>query len=154
MKLTSTSIADGARIGTPYLEPGLGGDNTSPQLSWSPGPDGTGSYAVTCYDPDAPTGSGWWHWIVTDIPAEVTSLPEGGPLPEGAREWRNDYEYLGWGGPWPPPGPAHRYVFTVHALPAARLEADECTPQAKVRAMIHRTELARASLTGLYGVDG
>ena len=101
MEFTSENIAAGSSIDLRYAEPGVGGDNVSPQLTWSAGPDGTQSYALTCFDPDAPTGSGWWHWVVTDIPAEVTSLAEGASLPAGARTWTNDYGYPGWGGPWP-----------------------------------------------------
>lgn len=154
MELESTAIPDGSTIATRHIEPGIGGQNVSPDLAWTPGPEGTASYAITCFDPDAPTGSGWWHWLVTDIPASVTAIPQGGPLPEGARTWNNDYAYPGWGGPWPPPGPAHRYVFTVHALGVDRLDAGEGTPVAMVRLLMHFAELGRASFTGLYASNG
>ena len=102
---------------------GCSGDNKSPALRWSGAPSGTKSFAVTCFDPDAPTGSGWWHWSVVNIPGEATELPrdagaEGDAnLPKGASHVRIDYGVKAWGGPCPPPGDKpHRYVFTVHAL--------------------------------------
>ena len=106
MKITSTSITEGQPIELAYAHADAGGKNISPQLSWTPGPEGTKSYAITIYDPDAPTGSGFWHWILADIPADVTSLGEGGPLPAGVREWTNDYQEEGYSGACPPPGPA------------------------------------------------
>ena len=154
MELSSAAIPDGSFIDPRHIEPGIGGDNVSPDLSWTAGPDGTASYCITCFDPDAPTGSGWWHWLVTDIAADVTSIPEGGPLPEGARTWNNDYAYPGWGGPWPPPGPAHHYDFTVHAMNVARLDAGEGTPPAMVRLLMHFAEVGTASFTGLYASEG
>ena len=84
----------------------------------------------------------------------MTSIPEGGPLPEGARTWNNDYAYPGWGGPWPPPGPAHHYVFTVHAMTVPRLDAGEGTPPAMVRLLMHFSELGTASFTATYGQAG
>ncbi|MDU1726181.1 MAG: YbhB/YbcL family Raf kinase inhibitor-like protein, partial [Cutibacterium avidum] len=108
MEITSTSIKEGQPIALAYAHTDAGGKNVSPQLSWTPGPEGTKSYAITIYDPDAPTGSGFWHWILADIPADVTSLDEGGPLPSGVREWTNDYQEDGYSGACPPPGPAHR----------------------------------------------
>ena len=89
MEITSTSITEGQPIELTYAHADAGGKNVSPQLSWTPGPAGTKSYAITIYDPDAPTGSGFWHWILADIPTNVTSLEEGGPLPAGVREWTN-----------------------------------------------------------------
>ncbi|MDR7276475.1 YbhB/YbcL family Raf kinase inhibitor-like protein [Catenuloplanes atrovinosus] len=116
--VTSASVADGA----PLAEAQRAG-NVSPQLSWSGAPEGTKSYAVTAYDPDAPTGSGFWHWAVADIPAGVTELPEGAGddtgagLPDGAFQLPNDVRLARYVGAAPPPGHGeHRYVFVVHAL--------------------------------------
>jgi len=125
-----------------------------PALSWDDAPEGTKSFAITIYDPDAPTGSGWWHWIVVDIPADVTSLGENADLPASAREWVNDYGYRGYGGPCPPPGPAHHYVHTVHALPFERIPVDDGTPSAPLRFTILTNQLASASTTGLFAVGG
>ncbi len=153
MELSSKAIPADSTIDIKHAEPGVGGQNIPPDLQWTPGPEGTQSYAITCFDPDAPTGSGWWHWLVTDIPADVHFLVEGGHgnLPATARRWPNDYAYAGWGGPWPPPGPAHHYVFTVHALKVPRLETGDDTPPAMVRLLMHFAELDRASFTGLFG---
>lgn len=150
MELHSSGIAADATIDLRFAEPGAGGQNLSPDLSWSGAPDGTLSYAVTCFDPDAPTGSGWWHWVVTDIPADVTSLTEGAPLPAGARSWTNDYGYPGWGGPWPPPGPAHHYVFTVHAADVARLDAPDDASSAVARLTLSFALLDSASFTAVF----
>jgi len=130
MKLLSVAIPEGCTIDIKHGEPGVGGQNVAPDLSWADAPEGTKSFMVTCFDPDAPTGSGWWHWIITDIPVSVTSLPEGGELPEGARTWRNDYDYAGWGGMWPPPGPVHHYHFRVVALDVERLDLPDEAPRA------------------------
>jgi Raf kinase inhibitor-like YbhB/YbcL family protein len=124
--VTSTTVRDGERLplaqhsgmsGVP------GGEDVSPQLSWSGAPSGTRSYAVTVYDPDAPTGSGFWHWAVADIPADVTSLPagagddDGSGLPDGALQLPNDARAPRFVGAAPPAGHGeHRYVVTVHAL--------------------------------------
>ena len=149
MELTSTGIPDGSTIGLKYAEEGAGGQNVSPDLTWSGAPEGTKSFAITIYDPDAPTGSGWWHWVLIDIPASVTHLDEG-EVPEGARQWVNDYGYANYGGAWPPPGPAHRYIHTVHALPFEHHPADESASCAAVRAGIFRNQLASASFTALF----
>ncbi|PZQ50542.1 MAG: YbhB/YbcL family Raf kinase inhibitor-like protein [Phenylobacterium zucineum] len=150
MEIISTSIAADASIDVRYAEPGVGGTNLAPGLAWSGAPDGTRSYAITCFDPDAPTGSGWWHWVVTDIPAQVTSLAEGAPLPAGARTWANDYGYAGWGGPWPPPGPAHHYVFTVFAIGVDRLDVPDEATSAVARLTLSFEVLAQASFTALF----
>ena len=100
--------------------------NTSPHLAWSGAPEGTKSFAITCYDPDAPTGSGFWHWTVANIPADVRALAAGGPLPTGAVEGRTDFGTPGFGGAAPPAGHGpHRYVFTVFAVD---VEALDVTP--------------------------
>ncbi|TDC21374.1 YbhB/YbcL family Raf kinase inhibitor-like protein [Streptomyces sp. 8K308] len=124
--VTSTTVADGAAW-PPEQFSGIfgvpGGKDLSPQLSWSGAPEGTKSYAVTVYDPDAPTGSGFWHWAVADIPATVTELPEGAGddtdsgLPEGAFQLPNDARAARFTGAAPPPGHGpHRYFIVVHAL--------------------------------------
>ena len=151
MELSSGAIPAGSSIDLRHAESGIGGGNISPDLAWTPGPEGTRSYAVSCHDPDAPTGSGWWHWLITDIPADVTSIPLGGPTPPGSREWPNDYGYRGWGGCWPPPGdPAHHYVFTVTATNTPRLHVTDDATHAYVRLMLHFATLERASFTGLF----
>jgi Raf kinase inhibitor-like YbhB/YbcL family protein len=125
-ELTSTTVEDGKPLAAPQMS-GLfgvpGGQDTSPQLSWSGAPAGTRSYAVTVYDPDAPTGSGFWHWAVFGIPAGTSSLPEGAGddtgsgLPEGAVQLPNDARAARFFGAAPPAGHgAHRYSITVHAL--------------------------------------
>ena len=124
--VTSTTIADGAAWSTEQMS-GIfgvpGGKDISPQLSWSGAPEGTNSYAVTVYDPDAPTGSGFWHWAVADLPASVTELPEGAGdqhgsgLPAGAIQLRTDAGQARFIGAAPPPGHGpHRYFIVVHAL--------------------------------------
>ena len=150
MEITSDGITADASIDLRYAEPGAGGTNVSPGLAWTGAPEGTRSYAITCFDPDAPTGSGWWHWVVTDIPAEVTSLAEGAPLPAGARTWANDYGYPGWGGPWPPPGPAHHYVFTVFAVGVERLDVPDEASSAVARLTLSFNVLDQGSFTALF----
>lgn len=152
MKVTSTSFTDGGVIPPQYAHTDAGGQNVRPQLSWSGAPQGTKSFAITCYDPDAPTGSGWWHWVAVDIPADVTSLESSEQLPEGVREWVTDYGEPGWGGPCPPPGPAHHYVFTVHALPFDRLPVPDDAPSAPCRFTIFTNQLDSASTTGLFAL--
>ena len=150
MQLTSDSIAADAPIPLRFAEPGVGGENVSPGLTWADAPEGARSFMVTCFDPDAPTGSGWWHWVITDIPADVTGIPEGGPLPEGARAWPTDYGYPGWGGPWPPPGPAHHYHFTVHALGVDRLDVPDEASSAFARLTAHFALIESASLVATF----
>jgi Raf kinase inhibitor-like YbhB/YbcL family protein len=137
---------------------GCSGDNQSPALRWSGAPAGTKSFAVTVYDPDAPTGSGWWHWSVVNIPASVTELrrnagAEGGTnLPKGAQHVRIDYGVAAWGGPCPPPGDKpHRYVFTVHALGTDKLELPPDATAALAGFMINANAIGKASFTALYG---
>lgn len=157
-ELTSEEIRPGGRLGHDQVFQGFGcnGGNLSPQLAWKNPPAGTRSYAVTVYDPDAPTGSGWWHWQVWDIPATAKALPHGvgktAALPEGAREGRTDFGTPGFGGACPPVGDKpHRYVFTVFALKVDKLEVPDNPTAALVGFMLNANALGRARLTATYG---
>ncbi|MBN9598062.1 MAG: YbhB/YbcL family Raf kinase inhibitor-like protein [Afipia sp.] len=136
---------------------GCAGGNRSPHLKWSNAPAGTKSFAVTCYDPDAPTGSGFWHWVVVNIPPSVTELaldagnPKSGKLPAGALQTRTDYGAAAYGGPCPPKGDhPHRYIFTVHAVGVDKLDATADTSAAVIGFQLHFKALAKATLMGLY----
>lgn len=162
-ELTSEDVTEGAPLNQPQVSGILdaGGQDVSPQLSWSGFPPETKSFAVTCYDPDAPTASGYWHWAVCNIPTSVTSLPagagddaglpDGTGLPEGARQLANDAALPRYVGAAPPPGHGpHRYIFAVHALDVDRLDLPaEATPAVLGFNMFFHT-LARATLTGTY----
>jgi Raf kinase inhibitor-like YbhB/YbcL family protein len=134
---------------------GCTGGNVSPQLSWSNAPAGTKSFVVTVYDPDAPTGSGWWHWVVYDVPASAHELPQGAGggtgLPEGAKQARTDFGSPGYGGACPPPGKPHRYYFTVHALKVDKLDVPADATAALIGFMTHANELGKAQLMVKYG---
>lgn len=155
-EISSESLTEGESVPTEFVFNGMGceGKNISPQISWKNPPKGTKSFAVTIYDPDAPTGSGWWHWTVFNIPASVTSLPKGASgskMPEGSVEGRTDYGKSGYGGPCPPKGDKpHRYVFTVYALDQEKLDLNSDSPGAQVGFNV-RKPLAKASMTVKYG---
>ncbi len=134
---------------------GCNGDNLSPALEWKNPPAGTRSFAVTVYDPDAPTGSGWWHWIVYDIPAAATGLPGGAglkeALPAGAKQGRNDYGEHAFGGACPPAGDRpHHYIFTVYALKVDKLKVPDDASAALLGFNILGNRLGLAKLTTTY----
>ena len=157
LTLTSTDIKQGGKIANEQVFNSFGctGQNMSPALAWSGAPKGTKSFAVSMYDPDAPTGSGFWHWWVANISADTSSLPKGAGsgtgLPAGALQVRNDFGAIGYGGPCPPPGKPHRYQITVFALDVDKLDVDEKTSPAVVGFNVHGHTLAKTTLTGLYG---
>jgi Raf kinase inhibitor-like YbhB/YbcL family protein len=159
-KLESPDVGAKAPIAEKFVFKGFGcdGGNVSPSLSWSGAPTDTKSFALTVYDPDAPTGSGWWHWVLFNLPADTTSLTEGagdpaaGKLPATAVQGRTDFGKPGWGGPCPPVGDKpHRYIFTVFALKVDKLDLDANAPAAMVGYMLNANALAKASFTAKYG---
>ena len=149
--VTSEDVTDGAPLKDDQVA-ALG--NTSPQLSWSGAPDGTKSYVVTCFDPDAPTPSGFWHWSLVDIPADVTSLDTGasaGDLPGAAFHVRNDGGEAGFMGAAPPEGDqVHRYYFVVHAVKEESLGVDSDASPAVVSFNLAFKTAGRAILHGTY----
>ena len=159
--LTSESFNDGDYLANDHVLSeaygfGCAGGNRSPQLSWSGAPEGARSFALTCFDPDAPTGSGFWHWVVVNSPANVTSLAlgagsGGGSMPAGALQTRTDFGAPGYGGPCPPEGDhPHRYLFTLHAVGLDSLPVEADTSAAVVGFMLNFNTVAKASLMGLY----
>ena len=157
-KLSSTDIADGVTLPMPQVSAifGAGGEDCSPHLAWSGAPADTASYAVTCYDPDAPTGSGFWHWAVVDIPAAVTTLgtnSASGKLPEGAFQLANDAGLTGYLGAAPPAGHGpHRYFFVVHAVDVPSLGIPADASNAFLGFNLFSHTLARATVTPVYEV--
>lgn len=158
--LSSPQLQAGGTMGMEQVFNGFGctGANTSPELDWSGEPAGTKSFAVTVYDPDAPTGSGWWHWLVFNIPATVHKLaadsgnPEKGLLPEGAVQSRTDYGKPGYGGACPPVGDKpHRYQFSIWALDVAELPLNQDVSGAMVGYYLHKHQLGKAVVTVTYG---
>jgi Raf kinase inhibitor-like YbhB/YbcL family protein len=137
---------------------GCSGGNLSPQLQWSHPPAGTRSFAVTAYDPDAPTGSGWWHWVVYNLPSDLRELKKGAGsanaklLPEGSVQGVTDFGQAGYGGACPPVGDRpHRYIFTIYALDVDRLELGSEASPALVGFQLNQHALSRASLIAYYG---
>jgi Raf kinase inhibitor-like YbhB/YbcL family protein len=150
--LRSDDVRDGEQLANTHV---YDGGNLSPHLTWSGAPAGTRSYAVTCFDPDAPTPSGFWHWVAVDIPASVTELAAGAGtadgLPGGAFHVRNDYGSANYGGAAPPPGDRpHRYFFVVHAVDTEQLGVDSSASPAVVSFNLAFHTLARAIITPVY----
>lgn len=156
LRVSSESFQDGGVIPMANVFTGCGGKNVAPQLSWSGAPDGTAGYAITCFDPDAPTGSGYWHWVAFDVPAKVRSLAAGdgnASSPGGGTAGYNDFGQSTYCGPCPPKGDGeHHYTFTVYALDVDRLAGvDEATTGATVVFNMRGHVLAQGSITGRFG---
>jgi Raf kinase inhibitor-like YbhB/YbcL family protein len=161
-QLTSSSFKDGDYLGADHVLSadygfGCSGGNRSPHLAWSGAPAGTKSLALTCFDPDAPTGSGFWHWLVVNIPPDVSELAadagnrNGLQLPKGALQTRTDFGAPGYGGPCPPAGDhPHRYFFTLFAVGADHLAVQADTSAAIVGFQLNFNTLAKAAIVGLY----
>jgi len=157
--LSSPDIANDQKIAEAHVYNSFGchGQNSSPALSWRNAPAGTRSFALMVHDPDAPTGSGWWHWVVYDIPANVTSLAAGAGdpkkhlLPAGVVQGRTDFGTPGYGGPCPPPGKPHHYYFRLYALKVPKLEVPADAMPALIAFNVHANSLGEAQIMSLYG---
>ena len=157
--LESDEVKDGELMDKSFVAAMAGGDSDhSPHLRWSGFPEETKSFAITCFDPDAPTGSGFWHWSVFNLPADTTELPAGASpdgLPDGAVEVRNDYGESGYGGAAPPGGDiAHRYVYTVFAVDEETLDIPQEASPAYVGFNLTFHTLARAAIRPTFQVEG
>ncbi len=155
LTLASTDIANGKFMAKAQEFQGFGcsGGNQSPQLSWSGAPDGTAAFAILVHDADAPTGSGWWHWQLVNIPKDVTSLPAGAMAPAGSQSMNNDYGVKGFGGACPPlKHGVHHYRFTVHAL-SQTLELPENASGALTGYMVKAHSLGSSTIEALYRRD-
>jgi Raf kinase inhibitor-like YbhB/YbcL family protein len=151
--LSSSAFKNNAAIPDKYAFNGMGctGENVAPPLEWKNPPAGTKSFALMVHDPDAPTGSGWWHWVAYNIPADATSIPEGGALPKGAVGGNNDMGKPGYGGPCPPPGSGkHHYNFTLFALKVDKIEVPPGASAAMVGFNANGNAIGKAKLTGIY----
>ena len=161
-KLSSKDIVDGEFMSTAQEFHGFGcvGGDTSPQLKWTGAPKGTKSFAITAYDPDAPTGSGWWHWQIVNIPNTVTEVAVGAGntkkdlAPAGSMQIQNDYGSRGFGGACPPAGHGvHHYRFTIHALSVEKLELPLDASGALAGYMINANTIATSTIESLYKRD-
>ena len=155
-KLHSSDIAEGQKLSSTHVFQGFGceGDDMSPQLSWSGAPEGTKSFAITAYDPDAPTGSGWWHWNTFNIPVTVKSIAKNASgtslMPKQSIELKNDYGTIGFGGACPPPGEVHRYEFKIHALGTDKLDIPASASNALAGYMINANTIESSKITAVY----
>ena len=157
-KVTAPDLVSKGRITLAHVFNGMGcsGQNISPALEWANAPVGTKSFAVTIYDPDAPTGSGWWHWVMYNIPADATGLAAGAGngrnAPRGSAQGATDFGTKGYGGPCPPVGnKPHHYHITVFALKTDKLDVPGNATAAYVGFNLNANKLATARVTGLYG---
>ena len=158
--ISSSELKANSQIENKYVFDGFGckGDNISPQISWKNAPKETKSFALTVYDPDAPTGSGWWHWVVLNIPANYNELisdfgkKNKANLTNNITQVRNDFGQFSFGGPCPPQGDkAHRYIFTIYALKTNKIALDKNSSPALAGFMINHNMLAKTSFTAFYG---
>ncbi len=158
-ELSSPDVAAGKTISRPYLynDYGCTGGNLSPALEWKNPPENTKSFALTVFDPDAPTGHGWLHWMVVNIPAATRALPRnagsagGKRLPAGSVQIKTDFDTANYGGPCPPKGHGlHHYVFTLSALPAATLDVPADASAAQITTKVEATRLGTATFTAVY----
>jgi len=159
-RVTSPTMKEQGVIGNEHVYSSFGcnGRNVSPELRWEQAPKDAKSFAVTVYDPDAPTGSGWWHWVIFNIPPSVRSLPvgagksDGSSAPQGSVQSMTDFGQQGYGGPCPPQGDKpHRYIFTVYALKVDQLPLKKDASGAMVGFYLNQNALGKASLTATYG---
>lgn len=154
LELKSKDLKEGGTIAeeSVYNSFGCSGGNLAPELHWSKAPKETKGYALTVYDPDAPTGSGFWHWVVVDIPAKTTSFKKGTKLASAGsgKGIPSDYGITEYGGPCPPPGKPHSYIFTIHALNTDKLGVPEGATNAVARFFINGATIEKASLTATY----
>jgi Raf kinase inhibitor-like YbhB/YbcL family protein len=152
-EVTSTDIVDGQPVPLRHAHTSVGGDNVSPHLSWSGFPAGTKGFAVTVFDPDAPTPCGFWHWLLVNVPASVTELASGAANPPGSFGVRNDFGGDAFDGPAPPAGDqVHRYFFVVHALDVEALDVSPAVSPAVVCFNLTFHTLARAVITPTYAI--
>jgi len=158
-KIIESGIQDGGRLDNAYVLNGFGceGGNVSPRVVWQDAPANTKSFALTLYDPDAPTGSGWWHWVAFNIPADTTEIvygagdPAKGLMPMGTVQSRTDFGTPGFGGACPPKGHGpHQYQLTVHALDTEKLNLDENASAAMVGFYVGAHSLGLARVSGVY----
>jgi Raf kinase inhibitor-like YbhB/YbcL family protein len=162
LSLTSTDITHGELMTKSQVFNGFGcsGDDVSPQLQWSGAPKGTKSFAITAYDPDAPTGSGWWHWQLVNIPKGISTLDTGAgstnkdDAPKGSSHVGNDFGTKGFGGACPPKGHGvHHYRFTVHALSVEKLDLPQGASGALAGYMINANTIETSTIESLYKRD-
>jgi hypothetical protein len=151
-EVSSKDIHEGQLMSSEFVFSGMGctGDNISPQLSWKDAPEGTKSFAITVFDPDAPTGSGWWHWLALNIPANVSSIDQGSPM-KNVLQTKNDFGTMSYGGACPPAGDGmHRYQYTVWALPQEKIDLPADISPAVVGYTLNSMALDKAVLTATY----